>query len=73
MAHPVRIITPDMPDDALVSIAEACAFLGVCRQTFYTMLNDGDITRVILSARVVRLRVGDLRRLATPSDEAGAA
>lgn len=73
MAHPVRNITPDMQDDALVSIAEACAFLGVCRQTFYTLLNDDAIKRVVLSARVVRLRVGDLRRLATPSDEAGPA
>lgn len=73
MAHPVRIITPDMPDDALVSIAEACRFLGVSRQTFYTFLDADAIKRVVLSARVVRLRIGDLRRLATPADEAGAA
>ncbi|MNJ78444.1 hypothetical protein D3C77_762020 [compost metagenome] len=63
-ARTTRIITPDMPDDSLVSINEACLFLGICREILNRMANSGEVTRVTLNKTVVRFRVGSLRRVA---------
>ncbi|MFZ0714260.1 helix-turn-helix domain-containing protein [Mycobacterium sp.] len=52
-------------DDRLISVTDTCAYLGISRATFYTMLTDGRL-RAYKIGRTIRVRMSDIESALLP-------
>lgn len=71
MAQPSTTIIDDLPDSALITRQQFGAHLGVSHETVRQILLRGDVARVVISPRCIRIRVGDLRAYLARSTERG--
>jgi excisionase family DNA binding protein len=60
----------DSPGQALATVAQAAAYLNVCKTTIYDLTDAGDLPFLRIKS-VRRIRWSDLRRLAGEEPQAG--